>query len=292
MIKSLTGKGATLNHLKILNDTIDYVEHHLKEPIDKKAIEQNTTLSYPMISRIFGILSGVTLGQYIRFRRLSEAAKEIASCQRKIIDVATDYGYDSVDAFRVAFKQFHQISPSQVKNGGSYQSYPPMNFQITVKGGHHMKIKIEKREGFTVMADPCSHCAEELMENKGFNPVWENFITRLKKAIPEEINHLNFYGVYVKDKGRLSYYAACDGLSRETGKALALKTIRLPSAEYAVFTAKGPVDRVLDQGWEYIMGCFFPEGTYAQSDSPDFEYYAPGNRFAEEYETKIYIAIK
>ncbi|HHV66020.1 MAG TPA: helix-turn-helix transcriptional regulator, partial [Peptococcaceae bacterium] len=59
--------------LKSLNEALEYIEAHLNDEIDEKEIEKITGTSIYHFRRIFSFLSGMTLGEYIRNRRLSNA---------------------------------------------------------------------------------------------------------------------------------------------------------------------------------------------------------------------------
>ena len=61
--------------------------------------------------KIFNVLCGFTVGEYIRNRRLTLAAQELCSSDIKVIDAAMKYGYDSPDSFSRAFTKFHGVNP-------------------------------------------------------------------------------------------------------------------------------------------------------------------------------------
>ena len=56
-------------------------------------------------------MTGYSVSEYIRNRKLYLAALELKKADRKVIDVALDYGYDTPDSFAKAFTRFHGISP-------------------------------------------------------------------------------------------------------------------------------------------------------------------------------------
>jgi AraC family transcriptional regulator len=89
----------------------------------------------------------MTLSEYIKNRRLSEANKALQSGAR-VTDVAYQYGYESLDGFTRAFKAFCGILPSEVAKTGLCRSFPPLSFSIDVKGGHSMHYKIVERPAF------------------------------------------------------------------------------------------------------------------------------------------------
>lgn len=129
-----------------LQRSIDYIEDHLIETVDYEAIAAQSYSSSYHFQRIFSILCGFTVGEYIRNRRLSLAGAEIAAGNAKVIDVAIKYGYESPDSFAKAFKRFHGILPSQAKSNGSMlKSYSRLVLKISLEGAKPMNYRIEKK---------------------------------------------------------------------------------------------------------------------------------------------------
>ena len=129
-----------------MQKAIDYIENHLTEKIDYDMVAAQSFSSSYHFQRVFSILCGFTIGEYIRNRRLSLAGSELATTDAKVIDVALKYGYESPDSFAKAFKQFHGVLPSQVKNNGSIlKSFAPLVLKISLEGGSAMKYRIEEK---------------------------------------------------------------------------------------------------------------------------------------------------
>lgn len=119
--------------IKSFNDTIRYIEDVLDDEIDEAEITRLSTYSYAMFSRLFSILTNMTLSEYMRLRKLSKAAIEIRSSDIKIIDVAIKYGYESSDAFTYAFKLFHGVTPSDVRRGLAYKVISPIQLSSVLE---------------------------------------------------------------------------------------------------------------------------------------------------------------
>src|SRR5690606_32308608 len=120
--------------------------------IDFKEVARQAQCSEYHFSRMFSFLSGVTLSEYIRRRRLTLAAFELQTGEMKIIDAAVKYGYKSADAFARAFQTLHGISPSAAKSrGSSLTAYPRMTFQLTIQGGSAMNYRIVEKEPFRIV---------------------------------------------------------------------------------------------------------------------------------------------
>ena len=126
---------------------IDYIEEHLTEDIDYEKVAAESFSSSYHFQRVFSILCGYTLGEYIRLRRLSLAGAELASGKEKVIDVALKYGYDSPDSFAKAFQRFHGITPSQARiDGAMIRSFSKLSIKISLEGGSMMNYRIEEKE--------------------------------------------------------------------------------------------------------------------------------------------------
>src|SRR5690606_30547277 len=118
--------------------------------IDEKKIAYLSGYSYPMFSRIFSILASYSLSEYIRLRRLTKAAIDLRETREKVIDIAIRYGYESSDAFALAFKRFHHYTPSEVRNGAVFKVFSSIRLSLTIQGGKNMDIRIEKMGAFKV----------------------------------------------------------------------------------------------------------------------------------------------
>jgi len=94
----------------------------------------------------------MTVGEYIRSRRMTLAAQELSRKDAKVIDVAMKYGYDAPDSFAKAFQKFHGITPSQAKEPGApLRSFAPLHIKITMEGGTMLEYQIVKKAAFTVV---------------------------------------------------------------------------------------------------------------------------------------------
>jgi AraC family transcriptional regulator len=131
--------------LERMNKALDYIENSLDDEIDHKKIAKAAYCSEFHFSRMFSSISGISLSEYIRRRRLTLAAFEIQKSDIRIIDVALRYGYMSADSFSRAFQKTHGIKPSDARNKGvQLKAFPRISFQISIKGAVEMEYRIEK----------------------------------------------------------------------------------------------------------------------------------------------------
>lgn len=134
-----------------LKCALDYIEEHITEPVDYETIAKQAYSSGFHFQRVFSAICGFTLGDYIRFRRLSLAGNELAVTGAKVIDVALKYGYDSSESFSCAFTRFHGVSPSAARHGANLKSFSALSVKLILHGGITMDYRIEKKDAFDVV---------------------------------------------------------------------------------------------------------------------------------------------
>ena len=133
-------------------DSIDLMEITLTDEPDIETIAGKAALSPFYYQRIFGALCGITVGEYIRARRMTLAAQELSRSDVKVIDIAIKYGYDSPDSFAKAFQRFHGITPSEARQPGApLRSFAPLHIKITMEGGTMLEYRIVEKAPFTIV---------------------------------------------------------------------------------------------------------------------------------------------
>ena len=131
-----------MNWVEQLNRAIAYIDENLDGDISYEEISRITASPIAMFQRFFVLMTGITLAEYIRRRRLTRALHDLQSTGEKVIDIAVKYGYESADAFCVAFKRLYGLTPSQArKTGRQLPHYDRLLFTLSisyVKGGPRM----------------------------------------------------------------------------------------------------------------------------------------------------------
>ena len=135
-----------------LNKVMDYVEASVHGEISEEEISKITACPYSMFQSSFSQIVGIPFSEYVRRRRLTMAAYELLNTDRKLLDIAMDYGYQSDDAFRVAFKNLYGITPAEVrKSNPSLVFYCRLTFEINIRGIEKMNYSVVEREAFQVI---------------------------------------------------------------------------------------------------------------------------------------------
>ena len=278
-----------MNMIKSFNDTIEYIETVLDSKIDKNKVFQLSSYSFAMFSRLFSIITDMTLSEYIRYRKLTRAAIDLRETGLKVIDVALKYGYESADSFSNAFKKFHGYSPLEVKRGKQFRVFSPMQLAINVKGGRKMNVIIKRKEKFYVAG-----IKQENMDNALCPEIWDKLYSKYDETELEKFGSGQSYGMCygIDNENKINYMACYDVKDTEKAKKMGLEVVEISEAEYAIFELKGAIPKCIHDGWKYAMEVFFPEHGYIHSGHPDFEVYSNGDMHSDNYKMQLWIPIE
>lgn len=108
-------KGDNVDYFNFIVSVVAYVERRLSSDINYDEIETMTGFSIAHIRDVFKNHTKISLAKYILYRRICNAAFDIVHSERKILDIANDYGFDSYDTFTRAFKRFTSMTPSKFR---------------------------------------------------------------------------------------------------------------------------------------------------------------------------------
>ena len=270
------------------NQTMDYLEQQLTGEVDMKRFQQLSGYSYPLFSRIFSIMADMTLAEYLRNRRLSEAVTDLRESSDKIIDIAMKYGYESADSFSAAFKKFHGATPSEVRNGKPYRVFPRLQLSLKITGGKNMDIKIQKKPSFTVAG-----VLLEAIDNSQCPSAWEQLYANHSLESLESLGSGQSFGVCsdVKEGEIINYMAAYDVTDKAKAEELGLSIKDISEAEYAIVPVNGAIPTSIQHAWKYVLEIFFPETGYRHSGAPDFEVYTEGDMSSPDYQMELWILV-
>ncbi|AGK95708.1 AraC family transcriptional regulator [Clostridium pasteurianum] len=129
-----------------MQKAIDYIEDNLIYDLDYSEISKRALVSSFHFQRVFSILCGYTVGEYIRKRRLTLAGVDLTMSDIKVIDVALKYRYETPESFTKAFSRFHGITPRAAREpGAKIKSFCRLSIKISLEGGDIMDYRIEKK---------------------------------------------------------------------------------------------------------------------------------------------------
>ncbi len=287
-----------MDSLKGMNDALNYIEENLDNEIDLKEVARMALCSEYHFQRMFSFLSGISLSEYIRRRRLTVAAFELNNSNIRIIDLAVKYGYSSPDSFTRAFQGLHGITPSEARNNGqSLKAYPRMTFQLSIKGGNEMNYRIEEKEAFYIIGIKKRVPIVFSGANPEIDSMWkslnEEIITKLKELSNVEPSGLisasvNFSEGRMEEKGELDHYIGV-ATTKECPDNRA--KLEVKASTWAVFTAVGVFPDALQNVWGRIYSEWFPASNYEQSEGPEILWNEHKDITSPNFKSEIWIPV-
>lgn len=180
-----------MNYYESLNNVINNIEENLTEKIEYKDLAKIVGTSSYTLQRIFVFLTGITLTEYIRKRRLSKAAEELLMTDIKIIDLALKYQYNSPVSFTNSFKKMHGISPQNLrKTNKNIKAFPKVEFEPTIETIDNLEyriIRLDKQElyGITtgIIQETDSKAIKELFNKSRKEKILDFIIDNSDKKI-------------------------------------------------------------------------------------------------------------
>ncbi|RPF53943.1 AraC family transcriptional regulator [Aquisalibacillus elongatus] len=280
--------------LKRMTDSIEYIEEHLNEQLDIDYVAAVAFLSKFHYQRLFHMLTGITVSEYIRKRRLTRAAQELVAGEGKIIDLAIKYGYDTPESFSRAFRNIHGISPSQArKEGKSLKAFPKLSFQIQLKGDEELNYKIVKKEGFKVVGKELRTSTKGGENLKKIPVFWEeSHENGTVQKLEKHAGDLGVLGIcmdFTPELEELSYIIAIEKPEYEPMDGLVEKHV--PSATWAVFESVGAMPDAIKNVWQRIFSEWFPSTGYEHAGGPEIEVYPNEDAYSDDYRCEVWIPI-
>ncbi len=286
-----------MDALKRLNLAMRYIEEHLAEEIDLQKAAGIACCSEYHLKRMFSFLAGFPLSEYIRCRRLSLAALALKTGGVKVIDLAVQYGYDSPDSFSRAFHAFHGVTPTQARqDGANIKAFPPMTFQLTIKGGHDMQYRILEKDAFQIAGIK----KRITLVYEGANPQMDDMWARLTEHDFEELKELSDMeprGILCASANFKEGRTEGTTLDQYIGVATAQRVperwevLPVPAGTWAVFTATGPFPKALQDVWAQIYAEWFPTSGYQSTGGPELLWNESKDTSLPNYKSEIWIPV-
>lgn len=284
--------------LKSMNEALDYIEAHLDGEIDDKKLERITGTSIYHIRRMFSFLSGMSLGEYIRNRKLSNATFDLLHEGISVTEVAFKYGYESVDGFSRAFREWSGISPSEVKKKNMLKVFPKLSFQLTIQGGINMDYRIEKKDAFKIVGVKERVPIQFEGENPEIIKLAESITAQQRRKLHSYANiepHQVVNASYNMDEGWKEEKGSLDHMigfltTKESGFD-DFHVVDVPASTWAIFSSKGEFPKVMQETWAKIAAEWLPSSDYELVEAPGISFTGDLSDRNNVY-SEIWLAVK
>jgi len=261
--------------LKGMNEALQYIESNLDQKLDLAEVAKRAYCSEYHFKRLFSLLSGMTISEYIRKRRLTVASIEIRDTDVKVIQTAMKYGYQSPDAFSRAFQNFHGVSPSVARNSEyPLKAHPKMSFQLTIQGGVEMKYRIVEKESFQIVG--VKHAVE--MDEGELVPSYDEILANINDNQMRTLENLSFtetgYGIvhvtanYKEDADGKAMFDQFIGALTKNEELDNYASLKIPPLLWAIFEVEGDWQAIEDY-WQRIYSEWLPSSSYELKEGPE-----------------------
>ncbi|MBG0814926.1 AraC family transcriptional regulator [Planomonospora sp. ID82291] len=270
--------------LERLNQAMEYIEHHLDQPIETAELARIALTSEYHFRRLFSALAGVPLSEYVRRRRLTVAGAEVLAGKETLLDIAVRYGYGSGEAFARAFRALHGVGPGEARRcGAALYSQPRMSFRLVVEGSGGMRYRIVEKEEFRLVG----RRARVPLVHEGMNPAIVEFLRSVGQETLRRLGELSDQeprGVvnvaHHVDESRaegteLDYYC---GVVTGAPAPEDMEVLAVPAGTWAVFESSGAFPQTLQYLWRDVFTQWFPSNPYRSRPGPEIT----GTRISED----------
>ena len=278
---------------------LDYTEAHLTDEVDYEAAAREAASSVFHFQRMFTMLCGYPLGDYIRMRRLSLAAEDLMQTDDKVIDIAYRCGYDTPESFSRAFTRFHGVTPTQARRGGSVKSFSRLSVKLILSGGTSMNYRIEKKDAFRLVCKKKQVTAPQGdTATADISAFWnevgaDGTMDRICRYGRFDTYH-GVLGVCFSDEMADSGFPY--GIGAEWNGApvtdAGLDIVEIPAYTYAVFTCRGKMPDAFKDTYKRICTEFFPQSNYEYGQGVELEVYPSADTQNPDYTCEIWISVR
>lgn len=273
-----------------LVEILKRIEENIEQEVDYTQLCKGLNISGSSLQRIFPVLFNVTLSEYIRKRRLTKAAFELKQTQHSILDIALRYGYESPDAFAIAFKKQHGATPSNVRKGAPMNLFNALKLNLSIEGGNDLPIEIKTLPAFYV----AGISIDTKVNSPDISILWKQLSeSELVDDLISFSSGKSFGVCYdMQDNGQVKYMAGWEVENPDKVKQLPVEVVLIESSTFAIIPCIGKIPESIHNAWNYMWKQFFPESGYIYSGKFDLEFYPHKVVDSKEYQMQIWVPLE
>lgn len=252
----------------LLNEMIKYIEENLCEDIKYQDLARIVGISEYTLQRIFVFLTGISISEYIRKRRLSKAFEELKRTNNKIIDIAVKYHYDSAISFSRAFKQYFDMTPTECRNSNkSYKLLPIIEFHKENNICDELKYEIREIEEKTLYCFGVKAKEHEDLLYK----IRELYKSLKSQNVYNKIKSMGMYGISICKKDGYEYYVGSELKLQNT------QDIKVEKGKYAIFEVGSDEQKDIVKTYDFVYSKWLKSTNYELLNKPEIECYENDN---------------
>lgn len=227
-----------MNWFEMINRATAYIETHISEDIALEDIAKECNVSYYYFAKTFTMITGFTLKEYIRNRRITLASYEVSNTKHRILDIGIKYGYSSNEAFSRAFKKIHGINPSDARknNVTIYTHFPVLQYEIPKQNILSLRYEIIHNIEYTLIGKSI-FINEKITKYENAQILQNDYLEDFKASYPSK--RLVYRVLYDLSRDFMSYNFFVGYNQENYEKCYDLKTIHIAAPKAVRFISKG-----------------------------------------------------
>lgn len=293
-----------MDWLACIQKTIFLLENHLT---DENSIDvaKEVGVSSVYLQKGFSLMTGYSMGEYVRNRKLYLAALDVLSQKESLLDIAFKYGYENYESFNKAFVRFHGITPTGLrKEPSKFRTFLSLKIKIDIQGGNDMKYTIVKMPAFKLVGFSKEFKFDEAYEKipKFWNEFMQNYGFKLmcsgkkpETEIEETICNciVGKYGVCVDSNNGKSFKYFISGEYTDGDVPEGMDSLEIEEMNWAKFECIGPVPGAIQSMNTQIFKEWLPSNPdYEIAKGINIEFYSNGDPSSADYLSEIWIPVK
>ncbi|MDQ2085564.1 AraC family transcriptional regulator [Herbivorax sp. ANBcel31] len=108
-----------MNNRELILSSIQIIENNLRSKISVLDISKELGFSFYYYCRLFKSITGYSPKSYMLARKITESIKELIETDKRIIDLALEFGFGSSEAYTRAFYKIINKNPSEIRKEGN-----------------------------------------------------------------------------------------------------------------------------------------------------------------------------
>lgn len=287
-----------------IQNSIDYIEENLhSDVLESSDVSRVACMSVANFFRYFKALTGFTLKEYIRKRRLAISLDQLNNSNKTILSIALDSGFLTNESFSRAFKKEYGINPSVYKKGRPYlygikkkKLFKESFMGVIIKEIPEMKVAYYRVISKTPEADAWNHIKQWAQESAVFDSEYRIFgfnnpdPSEMKKMVDK--NGDSFQISSGQDEYGYEFWLTVDDSVKPecNGKGVDIKTV--PAGKFAVMSVGvGCEEYDIEKGWAKFCK-LLEEGNYKMKERWFEEHLEFGLGENKNFRLDLYVEIE
>lgn len=254
-----------MNIYRNLNEITEYIEENLENNIDYNKLAQKMATNEYTMKKVFQFLANISLSEYIRNRRLSNAGYDLYKGNEKIIDIAIKYQYDNPTSFSRAFEKFHGIKPSNVKsNPEKLKVFPKLQFDENINENENMEYSIVELDELTLYGKGFKTTASTIRKEV------PKYFAKMRKQYVDKYGEFDYGIIVYEDRFDSDDYEYWVAYNKEVAE---FEKMVIPKSKWLKFKIDSQeADDIQKVSIEFYEK-FIPSSKFTFKPLPELEYY-------------------